>query len=665
MDIRQEAHAIEVRIEHEVIRIEAWGRDSLRIRSGFERIHDDLPSALVVPQDPVEPTVVVTSDRVEVTNGSITAVLASNADDGDRGTVTLQFRHSQTGAELLSEQPAHVWWPGARVFTARGGGRYRVEQHFRASDDERLFGLGQRTHGRLDQKGMALDLVHRNGEVSIPFLVSSRGYGFLWNNPGVGHVELATNQTRWVADAARQIDYWVTAGDPRQILSRYADVTGHAPKLPPWATGFWQSKLRYRTQQELLDVAREYHRRAIPVSVIVVDFFHWTALGDWRFDPAEWPDPRAMVDELAAMGTRVMVSIWPLVSPLSENFDEMSRRGLLVASDRGTDYLTDFPEKRVPGRTAVALYDATNPEARAFIWSKVREHYLENGIGIWWLDASEPELRPADPANLRFHAGPGDEVVNLYPLLHARAFHEGMHAAGEHDVVLLSRSAWAGSQRYGAAVWSGDIPATWDSLRQQVRAGLNIGLSGIPWWTTDIGGFHGGDPDDPDFRELIVRWFQFGAFCPLFRLHGDRAPRTRLGTEITGGPNEVWAFGEEAYDRIRAVLAMRERIRPYLDAQMVWAHEQGIPPMRPLFVDFPGDARSWAVEDEFLLGPDILVAPILDAGARGRDVYLPPGSWSDAWTGTTWEGALQISVEAPLERIPVFVRAGVDIPIAG
>ncbi len=381
MDIRQQAHAIEVRFEHEVIRVEPWGRDALRVRSGLERIHDDLPSALAIRQDPVEPTIVITPDRVELTNGLVTAVLTSNAGDGQRGTITVQLRHTQTGAELLSEQPAHFWWPGARVFTARGGGRYRVEQHFRASDGERLFGLGQRTHGRLDQKGMALDLVHRNGEVSIPFLISSRGYGFLWNNPGVGHVELATNRTRWVAEAARQIDYWVTAGDPGQVLSRYADVTGHAPRLPSWATGFWQSKLRYRTQQELLDVAREYHRRAIPVSVIVVDFFHWTALGDWRFDPAEWPDPRAMVDELAAMGTRVMVSVWPLVSPLSENFDEMSRRGLLVASDRGTDYLTDFPEKGVPGRTAVALYDATNPEARAFIWSKVREHYLENGIG--------------------------------------------------------------------------------------------------------------------------------------------------------------------------------------------------------------------------------------------------------------------------------------------
>jgi alpha-D-xyloside xylohydrolase len=239
-----------------------------------------------------------------------------------------------------------------------------------------------------------------------------------------------------------------------------------------------------------------------------------------------------------------------------------------------------------------------------------------------------------------------------------------MHSAGRTDVVSLIRSAWAGSQRYGAAVWSGDIPATFDSLRRQVQAGLNVAISGIPWWTSDIGGFHGGDPADPEYRELIVRWFQYGAFCPLFRLHGDRLPRSPLGPDMTGGPNEIWAFGDEAYGHIREVLALRERIRPYVLAQMRRAHEEGVPPMRPLFVDFPNDAASWNIEDQFLLGSDVLVAPIAEMGARGRDVYVPPGIWTNAWTGVNMEGPLTISVDAPLEHIPVFVRAGANIPIA-
>jgi alpha-D-xyloside xylohydrolase len=337
----------------------------------------------------------------------------------------------------------------------------------------------------LDQKGAVIDLAQRNGEVAIPFLLSSRGYGLLWNCPAVGRVELAATGTRWVADSARQIDYWVTTGSPAAVLGRYADVTGHSPMLPGWASGFWRCKLRYRTQQELLAVAREYKRRGLPLSVIVCDYFHWTHLGDWKFDPAEWPDPAGMVAELASMGVRV----------------------------------------------GVAFYDATNPEGREFIWGRVRDNYLvPYGIDAWWLDACEPELRPAFQENLRYHAGPGLEVGNMYPARHAQAFYEGMIAEGRTEVVNLVQSAWAGSQRYGAALWSGDIGADFASLRTQVRAGLNVAISGLPWWTTDIGGFHGGDPADPEFRELIVRWFQYGVFCPLSGCTGSASPGRRSGS---------------------------------------------------------------------------------------------------------------------------------------
>jgi alpha-D-xyloside xylohydrolase len=655
---------VEVREGHETIRLEAWGRDSLRVRVGLGAIDDGLPGALDTRPDDGPVDVGASADRITVRNGDITASVHLDRNDGGSQSI-VAFHASETREELLTERRAHFWWPGPRVFGPLGGGRYRLEQHFRSYEGERLFGLGQRTHGRLDQKGMALDLMQRNSEVSIPFVISSRGYGFLWNSPAIGHVELATNRTRWVANAARQIDYWISAGTPASVLERYADATGHAPELPAWATGFWQSKLRYRTQEELLDVAREYHRRGLPLSVIVADFFHWTAMGDWRFDPAEWPDPAAMVEELASMGTRLMVSIWPLVSPASENFGEMSRRGLLVGAEHGPPFLTEFPEKGFDVQLPMALHDPTDPESRRFVWDQVREHYFDHGVRVWWLDACEPELRPVDPANLRFHAGPGDEVYNLYPLAHAQGFWEGMRDAGEDDVVLLCRSAWAGSQRYGAAVWSGDIPATWDSLRRQVRAGLNLALSGIPWWTSDIGGFFGGGADEPGYAELLIRWFQYGAFCPLFRLHGDRTPRVALGAGMTGGPNEVWSYGDEAYGRIVSVLGLRERIRPYIQEQMRVAHRTGVPPMRPLFVDHPDDPTSWSIDDQFLLGPDVLVAPVLEAGARTRCVYLPPGRWVDAWTRQAHDGGVTIEVETPLERIPVYIRDGVAVPIDG
>jgi len=656
ISITEDGRALEVTVRQEVLRIEPWGADSFRVRAGQRVILDDVPGALIPPK-PSPVSTVADARTGRVVNGALTAVV--DLVDTDTGIeAVLRFLRTSSGEELLAEQRAHFWWPGARLFISGGNGYGRLEQRFTAYEDERFYGLGQHTHGLLNQKGLVLDLVQRNAEVSIPFLLSSRGYGFLWNLPAVGRVELAGNGTRWVADSARQIDYWVTTGDdPGAILSHYADATGHAPMLPEWAAGFWQSKLRYRTQEELLGVAREYKRRGLPLSVIVADFFHWTHLGDWRFDPAEWPDPEAMIAELDELGVKLMVSIWPTVSPLSENYQKLLTEGLLVGTEQGLPQHAPWRDKGFDVEMPVAFYDATDPDAREFLWAKVKQNYYDKGIRAWWLDGCEPEIQPGHPQNLRFHAGPGAEVFNMYPMTHAQGFYEGMLAEGDDEVVSLSRSAWAGSQRYGAALWSGDIGPTWESLQAQVRAGLNVAVSGIPWWTTDIGGFHGGDPDSPEYRELMIRWFQYGVFCPLFRLHGFRDPRPDFGPEMTGGPNEVWSYGEEALVLIEESLRRRERLRPYLMEQMRVAHERGIPPMRPLFVDFSEDPAAWDVDDQFLLGPDLLVAPVLHPGAVQRWVYLPLGAtWVDTATGQEYPGGTDLRADAPLNRIPVYSR---------
>ncbi|WP_328766336.1 glycoside hydrolase family 31 protein [Streptomyces sp. NBC_00286] len=653
--------ALEVRHRHEVLRVEAWGTDSARVRVAQYRIPTDSVGALETPPERTG-TLTVGADKTtaQLVNGELTVTVAFNGAES-----LLTFTRTSTGEELLAERPEHPWSPGAREFKGNRSGAYEIHQRFAAYEGERLYGLGQHTHGRLDHKGLGLDLIQRNGEVSIPFVLSSRGYGLLWNQPALGRVEFAENSTRWTADQARAIDYWITAAPtPRDILARYTDATGHAPELPDWASGFWQCKLRYRTQDELLAVAREHKRRGLPMSVIVSDYFHWSAMGDYRFDPDEWPDPQAMVDELAELGIELMVSIWPTVSPLSENYEDFRDRGLLLGSDQGAEVHHLVQDKGMAARMQVSVYDPTNPDTRAHVWDLVRRNYLDLGIRVFWLDACEPELDPAHHENTTLYAGPGAQTVNVYPRDNARLFAEGMAAAGQPGTVLLSRSAWAGSQKYGAAVWSGDIPATWDSLRSQVRAGLSIAVSGIPWWTTDIGGFHGGDPDDPAYRELMIRWFQYGVFCPLFRLHGDREPRMPWGYAQTGGPNEVWSYGEEAYGILKAQLFLRERLRPYLHEQMRIAAADGVPPMRPIFVDFPQDAASWTVEDQFLFGPDILVAPVTEPGARSREVYLPAGhTWTDAWTGGTYEGGRTLTVEAPIERIPVFTTQGAELPL--
>jgi len=656
---------MDIRHRHEVIRVQAWGPDSVRVRAGRHRIHEDDVGALDVPAPSDVPQLYLDGDTARLVHGGLT-VIATLPRDQANPEVHLSYRRTGDGAELLSEQREHFWGTGARGYFGNRSGFYELRQQFSAYPDERLFGMGQRTHGRLDLKGLALDLTQRNGEVNIPFVLSNRGYGLLWNMPGLGRVEFAANATRWQAQEARQLDYWISAGTgPAQLLSHYADATGHVPDLPEWASGFWQSKLRYRTQDELLEVAREHKRRGLPLSVIVADYFHWSAMGDYRFDEKEWPDPSAMVSELRELGVELMVSIWPTISPLSENIADYVDQGLLVGTDQGLEVHQMIRDKGMSQPVPVGFYDATNPRTREYVWDLVRKNYLSHGIRIWWLDADEPELNPDTPANLSFHAGPGAQVANIYPRDNARLFFEGMAKDGHEPTVLFSRSAWAGSQKYGTAVWSGDIPATWQSLSTQIRAGLNIGLSGIPWWTTDIGGFHGGDGNDPGYRELIIRWFQYGVFCPIFRLHGDREPRLPTGYTQTGGPNEVWSFGAQAEEIITGLLQLRERLRPYIHTQMAIAARTGLPPMRPLFVDFPDDESAWSVTDQFLFGPEILVAPISEPGQRERTVYLPAGqNWIDAWTGTPQDGGRTITAAAPLERIPVFLREGSALPIA-
>jgi len=637
----------------ERLRIEPWGDNALRVRATVSHQFANVYSALLDP--PTSRASIDIADKgATVCHGRIEAHIST---DGH-----IQFTHAQTGRVVLAETPIKPMHARPRQFKSVGGDLFRSELRFAAHDDERLYGLGQHRHGRLNQKGCVIDLEQRNCEVTIPLLISSRGYALLWNLPGIGRIELGQTQTRWVAEAARQIDYWVTVGDSYADLTRaYADATGHAPMLPQFAAGFWQCKLRYQTQDELLAVAREHKRRGLPLDVIVVDYFHWPLMGEWWFDEKAFPDPAAMVRQLKEMGVELMVSVWPSVNPHSRHYYRMKRLGLLLRTERGTAGLFqmgDAPDLR--HANYIEYYDPTNPEARQFLWDRIRENYHAHGIRVFWLDACEPEIAPNDHDNLRYHLGNGLEVGCLYPITHQQAFYEGLKAEGENEIITLCRSAWAGSQRYGAAVWSGDIDSTFESLAAQVRAGLNIGLSGIPWWTTDIGGFLGGDPESDYFRELIVRWFQFGVFCPLFRLHGYRAPVT----PETGGPNEVWSFGDRAYKIITELLFLRQRLRPYIMEQMKLAHEAGMPPMRPLFFDFPDDAAAQDVEDQFMFGPDILVAPILAQGQTQRDVYLPTGAdWTDPHTGHKHAGGRTITADAPLERVPVYLRSGADLPI--
>lgn len=550
----------------------------------------------------------------------------------------------------------------AREFKPVIGGDYHLTARFQSLDrKEKIYGMGQYQQPYLNIKGTQLELAHRNSQASVPFAVSSRGYGLLWNNPSIGKAIFGKNIMSFEALSTSALDYWIVAGDsPAQIVETYADVTGKVPMMPEYGLGFWQCKLRYQSQEELLRVAREYKSRKLPIDLIVVDFFHWPLQGEWKFDKTYWPNPDAMVKELETLGIELMVSIWPTVDDRSENYGEMVERGLLVRTERGVRIAMTFQGNTVH-------FDPTNPASRRYVWEKAKHNYYSKGIKVFWLDEAEPEYSVYDFENYRYHLGSNIAVGNIYPREYSRAFYEGMAAEGQQNIVNLVRCAWAGSQKYGALVWSGDIASSWSSLRDQLAAGLNMGLSGLPWWTTDIGGFHGGDPNDSNFRELFVRWFQWGTFCPVMRLHGDREPRqpqhgTTGGAECrSGADNEVWSYGPEVYEICKTYMRIREDMRDYTRKLMKEAHEKGSPIMRTMFYEFPDDPHCWEVEEQYMFGGKYLCCPVLEAGLAKLSVYLPKlpvgESWKWFWSDKIFDrNGMEVEVQCSLEQMPIFER---------
>ena len=363
-----------------------------------------------------------------------------------------------------------------------------------------------------------------------------------------------------------------------------------------------------------------------------------------------------MIRELKEMNIELMVSIWPTVDKRSENFKEMLAAGMLVRTEHGI-------RQTASGFGETVLFDATNPESRQYVWRKAHQNYYSKGVRIFWLDEAEPSYSVWDYENYRFHLGPVLKIGNIFPVCYAQGFYEGMAAAGQTDIVNLIRCAWAGSQRYGALVWSGDIGPSWEAFRYQLTAGLSIGLAGIPWWTTDIGGFFGGNPDDDAYRELFVRWFQWATFCPVMRLHGFREPvQPQHGTTggaacRSGAANEVWSYGEEVYGICAKYLRIREELRDYTRGLMREASEKGVPVMRTCFFEFPDDETCWTLDDQFFYGDRYLVAPVFRPGQRKRAVYLPRGStWASFDGSEVFEGGRMVEIDCPRDTMPVFVK---------
>ena len=543
--------------------------------------------------------------------------------------------------------------------------------------EEEIYGLGEHRTGRVNQMPFFKDFAEsqvygksHGADAMIPWYMSSMGFGFLWNLPSYGNVSITPEKVSWFSAASLNVDFWITTTPSSSLsypslLHRFVDAVGHAPAMPFYSTGFIQSKNRYRRQEQVVEVARGYRSRGLPISVIVVDFYHWVHQGDWSFDPRCWPDPAAMVKELQQLGIELMVTFWPFQTRESSHWLEFSSEGYLATLTNGTLKSFDFGEQY--------LYDPFNPAARQATFRGFEAGYGQYGIRTIWLDAAEPERPTTETVgSFLFSGGTDSEVGAAWVQHHMRTFSEGMSGRGvsPEEFLLLPRHAWTGSWRYSAALWSGDVPSTFQELELQVRVLQGVMLSGVALWTTDIGGYSGGDPEDPVFQELIVRWFQFGAFCPLFRLHGERKggpPADECGD--TGGDNEVWTLAQDPqhYQALADVMGLRESLRDYVAELNKETSATGLPMVRPVFLQFPEDllCRGEEVEAQFLLGPDWLVAPVTRARAGQWRVCLPLLVEGQVWRyhynqSRLYRGGQWLDMDTSITQFPLFKRISQD-----
>ncbi len=574
----------------------------------------------------------------------------------NRATGGVSF-HDTNGVTLLSEPDG----TGKALLATTAGGisTWRSQQQFLVSSNEAFYGLGQHGAGAMNYRGASVHLYQGNpGESAIPVLVASRGYGLLWDNPAITDVSIGQidlTSLIWTSEAADAVDYYFMYGPALDdVIAGYRHLTGAAPMFGKWAWGFWQSKERYQTQAELLDVANTYRSLQIPLDGIVQDWQYWsgldqtTAAGGWgshAFEASRYPNPAQLMQTLHSNNVHMIISVWGKFD-VTTNGVSISNLQHLEAVNGAYTNVVPYVYPAGQGK----WYDPFSPAGRQVYWQDISNHLFSAGLDGWWLDASEPEF---DMSAVQTGVGPGVKVKNAYPLMHTTAVHQGHRAASSNKrSFILTRSAYAGQQRNGTVVWSGDIVGTWDVFSNQIPAGLNFAISGVPYWNTDIGGFFfSGGPTDPAYEELFTRWFQFGAFCPMFRVHGASYAK------------EIWRFLPATRTNLIAFDQLRYNMLPYIHSTSLRVTSAGYTMMRPLVMDFQTETNVFGIKDQFMFGPAMMVCPVTASNATTRSVYLPSGTtWFDFWTGATNAGGQAVNAAAPIDKLPLFVRAGSILP---
>lgn len=546
-----------------------------------------------------------------------------------------------------------------------------VGASFASPGDEHYYGLGQNQEGFLDQRGHVVHCAHDynapgGASSCVPFMISNKGYGLLWDNPAKTTFAAGFNeQTSWTSEAGNRVSYFVIAGDTYDdIFAGYKLLTGPTHMLPKAAYGYIQCKQRYSSQDEIMAVAKGYRDRHLPADVLVVDWFYYTKMGEFDMDPKYWPDPKAMNQKLHDMGFETMISIWPRFVPEDRYYQTVLKNKWFLSLADGT------PENGLPYDKAGSDIDTTNPAAAKWYWKITKDNILSLGFDSLWADETEPDLPPNGGF---FHVGPGTQYFNVYPYFHTKGLYDGFRQDYPNKrALILSRDAYLGAQANGTIFWSSDISPTWDTYKRQIPTGLDFAASGFAYWSNDTGGWQWLpgkhvpahppllDPSDArgvvggydDYPELYTRWFQYATFLPIMRTHGSRTA------------NEVWSYGKQAEPILEKYLKLRYELIPYIYSLGYKTWQSGAPFMRALPLDFPNDPKVTDLRDEYMFGPAFLVAPVTEQGAISREVYLPAGSdWYNYWTNEKVKGGQTITVNAPIDTIPLFVRAGSILPL--
>ncbi len=657
--ISKDSNGVTLQMNPGVLRLEVYSPNIIRVTYAAQ---DQLPKsaslAVIAQPQRVKWTLIDGKDEVILRTDEIHASV-------NRATGAVSFFDTD-GRVLLREvaggrkiQPATI--AGAAVTSCA--------QSFETALDEGIYGLGQHQRGAWNYASggnSSVRLAQANTDVGLPVITSSKGYMLLWDDPAVTSVSTTTagdtgtqKVLRWSSEWGQAIDYYFCYDDGTvgAAMKAYRHLTGDAPMMPEWELGFWQCKERYASQDELLGVAKKLRELKVPVDGIIQDWQYWppgtNTWGSHLFDPARYPDPAGMFKELHDMNYHALISVWAKFDLGSENSKKLNAVGGMFP--QVTSYA--FP----PGYGQ--WYDPFADIGRQTYWQQIRDEIFSKGVDGWWLDAPEPEISGMGFRHYKTPLGPGYEVYNAYPLMHSMGIYQGQRAATDKKrVVILTRSAYAGQQRNSAITWSGDIQGTWEVLKKQIPAGLNLSLSGIPYWNTDTGGFFGnrsagnGDPSNPEYQELFSRWFQFSAFCPMFRVHGSYG--------LQPG-KEFWRFDQKTQGTLRTYLDLRYRLLPYLYSVAWQVTANGSTFMQPLVMDFPKDPQVLDIGNQYLFGPAIMVTPVTSAGATNQTVYLPSdhAPWYNFWTGETVPIGQRINTAAPIKTLPLFVRAGSIIPM--